>query len=571
MNSAAEKIVIIEADTTSREALLNILGASGYSAAAYANSQEGLEALREPGADLVVLGTTAQNGGDPVTSRIRETLSTIRGSAATDRLRVIVLVGPDAEHRAAGLELGADDAISQPWVTEELLARVRAQLRARRVDNELLTKVRIAEEGQQIAHTAFDALAVTEKMASDASLLDRRLTTGLVAFFALALMMAAIYFLFVRTAQKQTLRTNIVIAGLESRLVHQQDMIAEVRRLRVRQSASPGSPIQQSDELQQHAADLKAKMANANSDQVAVLQKELDETDARLKHIEDQSDAAQNLIRADVDSVCLLHVSVAFRNQQSGERLRYAGLNQQGDPLQDSQGNPILTLEGRGPEVKLDIFGTGFLVGQSGRLITNRHVAEPWWKNDDLKEITGRGFQAEISEIRAYFPGDARAFSAEIQNISQDTDLATMQVNMQDLKRAVLTIDSNPTGAVTGEPIVLMGYATGLAAILARTDEDTAHQILTSTGGDVSEVLDDLARKNLIRPIITQGHIGDVLPDKIVFDAQTTSGGSGGPLFNREGKVIGVNYAVLEGFGGSNFGIPINLSKPLLGPPSGGN
>jgi serine protease Do len=312
-------------------------------------------------------------------------------------------------------------------------------------------------------------------------------------------------------------------------------------------------------------------MANANSDQVAVLQKELDETDARLKHIEDQSDAAQNLIRADVESVCLLHVSVAFRNQQSGQRLRYAGLNQQGDPLQDSQGNPILTLEGRGPEVKLDIFGTGFLVGQGGRLITNRHVAEPWWKNDDLKEITGRGFQAEISEIRAYFPGDARAFSAEIQNISQDTDLATMQVNMQDLKRAVLTIDSNPIGAVTGEPIVLMGYATGLAAILARTDEDTAHQILTSTGGDVSEVLDDLARKNLIRPIITQGHIGDVLPDKIVFDAQTTSGGSGGPLFNREGKVIGVTYAVLEGFGGSNFGIPINLSKPLLGPQSGGN
>ena len=68
----------------------------------------------------------------------------------------------------------------------------------------------------------------------------------------------------------------------------------------------------------------------------------------------------------------------------------------------------------------------------------------------------------------------------------------------------------------------------------------------------------------MIRPLITQGHIGDILPDKIVFDAQTTSGGSGGPVFNHQGKVIGVTYAILKGFGGSNFGIPIRLSEPLL-------
>jgi S1-C subfamily serine protease len=62
----------------------------------------------------------------------------------------------------------------------------------------------------------------------------------------------------------------------------------------------------------------------------------------------------------------------------------------------------------------------------------------------------------------------------------------------------------------------------------------------------------------------TQGHIGDILTDKIVFDAQTTSGGSGGPLFNHHGKVIGVTYGVVRGFGGSNFGIPIRYAAPLL-------
>ena len=140
-----------------------------------------------------------------------------------------------------------------------------------------------------------------------------------------------------------------------------------------------------------------------------------------------------------------------------------------------------------------------------------------------------------------------------------------MRVDLKDLKRTALTIDPGKGAAVTGEPIVLMGYATGLAAILARTDEDTAQQIMSHGGNDVSQVLDELARRNLIHPLITQGHIGDILPDKIVFDAQTTSGGSGGPLFNKDGKVIGVTFAVLKGFGGSNFGIPIRFSEPLLG------
>src|SRR5215831_17713000 len=143
-------------------------------------------------------------------------------------------------------------------------------------------------------------------------------------------------------------------------------------------------------------------MANADSGELATLQKELAETNARLKRVEQERGAAQSLIPEDVQSVCLLHVSVAFRNQQSGQRLRYAGLNPQGEPTQDSSGNPILTLEGRGPEVKMDVFGTGFLAGPGGRVITNRHVAEPWWKNDELDSLKSDGMQAEISEIRAY-------------------------------------------------------------------------------------------------------------------------------------------------------------------------
>ena len=84
------------------------------------------------------------------------------------------------------------------------------------------------------------------------------------------------------------------------------------------------------------------------------------------------------------------------------------------------------------------------------------------------------------------------------------------------------------------------------------------------TKGNPKQVMEELARRHLIRPITTQGHIGDVLHDKIVYDAQTTSGGSGGPLFNNEGKVSGINFAMVRDFGGSNFAIPISYGRSLL-------
>jgi DNA-binding response OmpR family regulator/S1-C subfamily serine protease len=559
MANALERIVVIESDVATRDALQAAMQGAGYDATTFATFQEGLDALHATGADLLLLDSRMPD------LSAREAIATIRGSAATEALRVILLVGPSAEERAAAIDLGADDAISRPWESSELLARVRSQFRAQRAEAQLRAKARIAEEGQQIAHTAFEALAVTEKMTSDAFTLDRRLKIGFGAVFVLAAIMAIIYFGFARSAQKETQRANATIAKLEGGLVRQQDLIAQARKLRGQGGIEAATVPVGKDELKRRADELKSKLAGADSTEIASLQQQLQATNERLKRIEKEGSAAQNLIPMDVESVCLLHVSVAFNQKQSGQRLRYAGLNPQGEPLQDSDGNPILTLEGHGPEVKLDVFGTGFLAGAGGRVLTNRHVAEPWWRNDELKDLTSQGFQPEISLIRAYFPGDPRAFHAEIQQISQDTDLATMRVDVQDLKRPVLSTDESNAAATSGEPIVLMGYATGLAAILARTDEDTAQQILTHGSGDVGQILDELARRSLIRPLITQGHIGDVLPDKIVFDAQTTSGGSGGPLFNQQGKVIGVTYAVLKGFGGSNFGIPIRLGKPLIG------
>jgi DNA-binding response OmpR family regulator len=556
MDIAREKIIVIDPDPAASAELQEALRTAGYDAASFATTREGLDAIHQQGAEIVILDARLQEPS------ARETIAIIRGTATTEAIRILLVVGPTADERADGLDMGANDAISRPYSLREVLAHVRARLRVQRVESQLRDKMRIADEGQQIAHTAFEALAVTEAMANNAVSLDRKLKIGFGAVLAVALAMAGIYFLFARSAQKETQRSNSFLAKLEGGYVRQQDLIAQSRKLRTEQDSN-GAPAAK-DELQKKAADLKAQMATASSDDAAALQKQLADTNTRLQKLEALGTSAQTIIPADVQSVCLLHVAVAFSDQETGKRLRYGGLNQDGDPLQDSDGNPILTVEGNGPEVKMDVFGTGFVAGPNGRVITNRHVAEPWWKNDEIAAITKQGLQPQISTIRAYFPGDPRAFHAEINDISQETDLAAVRVDMQDLKRAVLSVDSTKDSIMSGQSVILMGYATGLAAILARTDEDTAQKILKDSGNDVSAMLKELAKRNLIRPIITQGHIGDVLPDKIVFDAQTTSGGSGGPLFNHQGKVVGVTVAILKGFGGSNFGIPIRFSQPLL-------
>jgi DNA-binding response OmpR family regulator len=556
MDIAPEKIIVIDPDPASSAELQEALRTAGYDAAAFATTREALDAIHQRGAEIVILDDRLQEPS------ARETIAIIRGTVATEAIRILLIVGPSADERADGLDLGANDAISRPYSVREVLAHVRARLRVQRVESQLRDKMRIADEGQQMAHTAFEALAVTETMANNAVSLDRNLKVGFGAVLAVALAMAGIYFLFARSAQKETQRSNSILTKLEGGYVRQQDLIAQSRKLRTEQDSNAAPTAK--DELQKKAADLKAQMATANSDDAAGLQKQLAETNTRLQKLEALGTSAQTIIPADVQSVCLLHVAVAFSDQETGKRLRYGGLNQDGDPLQDSDGNPILTVEGNGPEVKMDVFGTGFVAGPDGRVITNRHVAEPWWKNEEIAAITKQGLQPQISTIRAYFPGDPRAFHAEINEISQETDLAAVRVDMQDLKRPVLNVDSTKDSIMSGQSVILMGYATGLAAILARTDEDTAQKILKDSGNDVSAMLKELAKRNLIRPIITQGHIGDVLPDKIVFDAQTTSGGSGGPLFNHQGKVVGVTVAILKGFGGSNFGIPIRFSQSLL-------
>ena len=555
LTASTENILLFAGDPAARESLRALIATAGHSIRVAETHEELLRLLQESSVGVLLL---ALDAADPKSSG---TLSAIRGHNAAYQVRVVLLTPGGKEALARGLDLGADDAVAVPFDDAELLARVRGQLRQKRASDELAAKMRIAEESREVAQTAFQALAVTEKMTRDAFSLERILKIGVISLFSLALVVVAVFFLYSRRADKESRRAYTVIARLENSVKTEEQLLASARRLR--EDPANADLLQQKETLEQQAEALRKKMTQPDGSDVTEIRRQLDEATGRLSKIEGQSQAAASVIRSSAPSVCLLHVSVAFNEKASGRRLRYGGIDSDGTPLKDSDGNPVYTTEGRGPEVRADFFGTGFIVGE-GKILTNHHVVQPWWQNDELAGAMQQGLQPVIADMMAYFPAAATGIPVGISRISEEADLALVHGDLSELARPALKLNPGKEAAVSGESLISVGYATGLDAILARAGDQTVEQIVKTSGGEPKLVLAELARRKLIRPLVTQGHVGDVLPDKIVYDAQTTSGGSGGPLLVRDGEVIGVTFAVVRGFGGSNFGVPIRYAVPLL-------
>ena len=221
-----EKILLLDTNEGTRKILVELLQSAGYDVQVLPANAEGLAAARESNAALLIMDECVP--GAPC----REMLAEWKSAAATQDVRVILLVSDEATDRALALDLGADDAVSRPFDAQETLARVRAQLRAKRTSEELRQKVAIAVEGQQLAHTAFEALAVTEKMTKDASSLNRALKIGVTAILGVAAVMAVIFFVYSRSTQKEQKRATAIIARLEAGFKSQQSLVAEARKLR---------------------------------------------------------------------------------------------------------------------------------------------------------------------------------------------------------------------------------------------------------------------------------------------------------------------------------------------------
>jgi serine protease Do len=162
--------------------------------------------------------------------------------------------------------------------------------------------------------------------------------------------------------------------------------------------------------------------------------------------------------------------------------------------------------------------GSGFVVDAEGYVVTNNHVI------------------AEADEIQVVF-GDERTFDAELVGTDPKTDLALLKIEGDDPFPAVTFADSD--GVRVGDWVIAIGNPFGLGS--------------TVTAGIIS------ARSRDIRA----GPYDDFLQ----VDAPINRGNSGGPSFNLDGEVIGINTAIFSPSGGNvgiGFAIPSNLALPVI-------
>ncbi len=169
------------------------------------------------------------------------------------------------------------------------------------------------------------------------------------------------------------------------------------------------------------------------------------------------------------------------------------------------------------PQPKAQAVGTGFIIDPSGIIVTNNHVA-------------GKADQITVTLQ------DGRKFPAKLLGADEKTDLAVLKVNADKPLPYVEFGDS--TKARVGQPVMAVGNPFGLGGTVTSG-------IISARGRDIQSGPFD---------------------DYIQTDAAINRGNSGGPLFNMDGQVIGINTAIFSPTGGSiglGFAIPSSLAEPV--------
>ena len=168
--------------------------------------------------------------------------------------------------------------------------------------------------------------------------------------------------------------------------------------------------------------------------------------------------------------------------------------------------------------------GSGFIISADGYIVTNNHVVSP----------SGRG---TVEEITVTMP-DGTEYEAELVGNDTQSDLAVLKISGSRPFPFVEFGDSRQ--ARPGDWVVAIGNPFGLGG--------------TVTSGIVSAIQR------------TTGS-GGAYDRYIQTDASINRGNSGGPLFDMQGNVIGINNAIFSPSGGSvgiGFAIPAETAAPIV-------
>ena len=163
--------------------------------------------------------------------------------------------------------------------------------------------------------------------------------------------------------------------------------------------------------------------------------------------------------------------------------------------------------------------GSGFIIDKSGIIVTNNHVIE------GADEIT-------------VILSDQSEYIAKLLGRDPKADLAVLQINPEG-KVLQSTKWGNSDKMRVGDWTIAIGNPLGLGG--------------TVTAGIISAISRDIGSGPYVKFIQT--------------DASINRGNSGGPLFNIQGEVIGINTAIISQTGGSiglGFAIPSNSAKKII-------
>ncbi|KKR06318.1 MAG: Peptidase S1 and S6 chymotrypsin/Hap [candidate division WS6 bacterium GW2011_GWF2_39_15] len=169
--------------------------------------------------------------------------------------------------------------------------------------------------------------------------------------------------------------------------------------------------------------------------------------------------------------------------------------------------------------------GTGFIVDNSGIIVTNQHVVSD--STEEYKVITSEGKEFKVDEIL-------------VDNVN---DIAILKIKGNKLSAIKL---GNSDNLQVGQLVIAIGTPLG----------DYAGSVTT---GVISGLNRSVSTKADFFGTTTKEYY-----DVIQTDAAINPGNSGGPLINSSGEVIGVNFATTAGADNISFALPINVVKSRL-------
>lgn len=281
----------------------------------------------------------------------------------------------------------------------------------------------------------------------------------------------------------------------------------------------------------------------------------------RLTVLEERTGASARVIAAAMRSIVFLQGSYGFRDTETKRMLRYV-VDELGQVMISPRGQPLLTLEGDGPVAERQFTGTAFILTENGVLVTNRHVALPWEEDAGVEGLAQQGMEPVLIKFIGYLPDIKDPFVVKLIKASEDADLAVLQCS--GVTGGLPHLKLSDTQPKPGDEVIVMGYPTGLRAMLAQTGNEFIQELQESEDLDFWQIAVRLSEKKFIRPLASRGIVGQVAPAAVVYDAETTHGGSGGPVLDIFGNVIAVNAAIIPEYGGSNLGVPAARVRLLL-------